>query len=75
MGDTYFIMVIYLAMPILFYIVLPYWICVVQGKSLQWVWWDLLLYTFLMLALVAVRFKSNKWRGINIIEERKLEMQ
>ncbi|AKG35125.1 MATE family efflux transporter [Paenibacillus durus] len=66
-GDTFFIMVVYLTLPAIFYLVFPYWICVVHGRPIIWIWWDLLIYTFLMLGLVTVRFRNGRWKRIHVI--------
>lgn len=65
-GDTMFMMVIYLIMPFLFYIVIPV-ISIFLGFSLFWIWIELLVYTLCMLTMLTIRFYSNKWKRINVI--------
>lgn len=66
-GDTFFMMAVYLTIPFIFYIVLPYAICVIAGLNIYWVWVDLLVFTLIMLTLVSVRFIRNKWKDIRVI--------
>lgn len=66
-GDTKFMMKIFIIMPLLFYIVLPYILCNMLKLSLFWVWIDLLIYTLLMLSLVLVRLLKGKWKNIKVI--------
>ncbi|KKM11730.1 hypothetical protein SY88_07355 [Clostridiales bacterium PH28_bin88] len=66
-GDTLFMMVIYLVMPFLFYIILPYIIVVVAKLPLFWVWVELVVFTMCMLLIVSARFLGGKWKRINMI--------
>lgn len=66
-GDTMFMMVIYIVVPILFYIVIPYLFSVVWGLSLIWIWIALVVYSMVMLLLVSVRFLGGKWKRIEVI--------
>ena len=66
-GDTVFMMIIFMVMPFLFYIVLPYIFIVVLQLPLIWIWVELLIYTLFMLALVSFRFLSGKWKKIKVI--------
>ncbi|MBN2531398.1 MAG: MATE family efflux transporter [Spirochaetales bacterium] len=65
-GDTFFMMMIHLTMPFLFYIVIPY-ISVWSGLSLFWIWIELLIFTLCMLTLLSIRFLGGKWKKINMI--------
>jgi len=66
-GDTVFMMVIFTTVPFAFYIALPYILCVMSGLNIYWVWIDLLIFTFCMLALVSIRFVKGKWKTIQVI--------
>jgi len=66
-GDTKFMMKIFIIMPFLFYIVLPYILCNVLKLSLFWIWIELLIYTLLMLSLVLIRLLKGKWKNIKVI--------
>jgi multidrug resistance protein, MATE family len=66
-GDTKFMMKIFIIMPFIFYIVLPYILCNVLKRSLLWIWIALLIYTLLMLSLVSIRLLKGKWKNIKII--------
>lgn len=65
-GDTVFMMIIFMTVPFIFYIALPYILCVILSLKLYWVWIDLLIFTFCMLTLVSIRFVKGKWKTINI---------
>lgn len=66
-GDTKFMMKIYTIIPFLFYIFLPYVLCIVLKLSLLWIWINLVIYTLLMLLLVLVRLLKGKWKSIKVI--------
>lgn len=67
LGDTLFMMIIYLVMPFIFYIVLPYVLIVELKLSLVYLWIELFGFTFAMLALVSIRYMSGKWKKISVI--------
>ncbi|MDF2876293.1 MAG: norM 3 [Sporomusa sp.] len=66
-GDTRFMMVMYAVVPFLFYVILPYVLCVVASLSLSWLWIALIGYRVVLLLLVTNRFLGGKWKGINVI--------
>lgn len=66
-GDTVFMMVIFMTVPFVFYIALPYILCVISGLNMYWIWIDLLIFTLLMLSLVSIRFVKGRWRTIRVI--------
>lgn len=66
-GDTVFMMVIYMIVPFLFYIVFPYLFSVVLGLPLFWIWVVLVIFTLIMLVLVSFRFLGGKWTRIEVI--------
>lgn len=66
-GDTVFMMVIFMTLPFVFYIALPYILCVISGLNMYWIWIDLLIFTLLMLSLVSIRFLKGKWKTIKVI--------
>ena len=66
-GDTKFMMVIYIVVPFLFYVVLPYMLCVWAELSMIWLWIALTGYSIIMAILVTNRFLGGKWKSISII--------
>lgn len=67
MGDTLFLMYVYAVVPFVFYIVIPYFVCVAAGLPLFWLWLALAVYSSLMALIVALRFLGGKWQEIQVI--------
>lgn len=66
-GDTVFLMIIFMTVPFVFYLAVPYIICVISGLSIYWIWINLLIFTFFMLSLVSLRFVKGNWKTIQVI--------
>lgn len=67
LGETVFMMRIFIVMPILFYMVIPYILCFVLGLSFTWIWIGLVIYSVCMFSLVTTRLLSGKWKKIEVI--------
>lgn len=66
-GDTKYMMVIYTIVPFLFYVILPYILCVWAELSMIWLWIALTGYSIIMAILVTNRFLGGNWKSISII--------
>ncbi|MBP2645083.1 MAG: norM 1 [Firmicutes bacterium] len=66
-GDTVFLMYTFIIVPVLFFVLLPYLICVVWQMSLYWLWLELVGYSLAMVIVMAVRFSGGKWKKIEVI--------
>ncbi|BBB93478.1 MAG TPA: MATE family efflux transporter [Methylomusa anaerophila] len=66
-GDTRFMMVTYTVIPFIFYVIMPYIICVRGSLSLEVLWIMLIGYRIIMLLVVTRRFVGGKWKAINVI--------
>ncbi|SDE10787.1 MATE family efflux transporter [Sporomusa acidovorans] len=67
MGDTKFMMLIYATVPFLFYVILPFILCVWAEFSMIWLWIALTGYSIIMAVLVTNRFLGGHWKRISII--------
>ncbi len=67
-GDTRFMMMVYAVVPLFFYVIIPYVLCVLYPLSLIWLWLLLGVYSAAMLLLMTARFVSGKWKSIKVIE-------